>query len=56
VSGYDTKVIDKVKVEPLPNQPKPETPRKTSRRFTAHEAGASVITWIPGENRYEASR
>jgi hypothetical protein len=30
--------------------------RKTSRRFTAHEAGASVITWIPSENRYEASR
>jgi hypothetical protein len=32
VSGYDTKVIDKVKVKPLPNEPKPRTPRKTPKR------------------------
>jgi hypothetical protein len=32
VSRYDTKVIDKVKVKPLPNQPKPRTPRKTPKR------------------------
>ena len=32
VSGYDLKILNKVKVEPLPSQPDPKSPQKTPKR------------------------
>ena len=55
VSGYDLKILNKVKVEPLPSQPDPKSPQKTPKRdFTKIKENPEIKKLQQQTTQYKA--